>query len=170
MQVVIKQGGRDSVTFTDVIVATVFNEGDIEVEENSYNCIGGAAPTTRVRCTPLKENNKVTKPKTLAQKQKELILNLYAHLNKMLNDSFIEPNKLSALITATAELVKAINNQTVPNIINNCSSKTSLHEITTCELVNELKIREGVAVDVIEPYEKLSCTHEGPATILTVID
>jgi len=40
----------------------------------------------------------------------------------------------------------------------------------TCELVKELKTREGVEFKIIEPYEESSVTQEGPAIILTVID
>lgn len=46
----------------------------------------------------------------------------------------------------------------------------SLKEIKTCELVEELKTREGVEAQWAEPYEDLEVKVNGPAIVLTVID
>lgn len=45
-----------------------------------------------------------------------------------------------------------------------------LKEISTCELVKELKTREGVEATTVEPYEDYECKVNGPAIVLTVID
>ena len=52
-----------------------------------------------------------------------------------------------------------------------------LSTVPTCELVDELKKREGVFTNVAEPYEPYSVKtnggsidDKGPAIILTVID
>lgn len=45
-----------------------------------------------------------------------------------------------------------------------------LKNIPTCELVEELKTREGVETTIAEPYEDITVTANGPAIILKVID
>lgn len=45
-----------------------------------------------------------------------------------------------------------------------------LEKITTKQLVEELKKREGVNVTIVEPYEKKTLEVEGSAIVLTVID
>lgn len=45
-----------------------------------------------------------------------------------------------------------------------------LTTVTTAELVNELKKREGVETKIAEPYEDVEVSVNGPATILIVID
>lgn len=55
-----------------------------------------------------------------------------------------------------------------------------LKNIPTCDLVNELKTREGVMIHIVAPYELYSINQEslfvhdmeskGPAIILEVID
>ena len=47
---------------------------------------------------------------------------------------------------------------------------TTLSDISTRSLVEELKIREGVETKVLEPYEDGTVQVNGPATILTIID
>ena len=42
--------------------------------------------------------------------------------------------------------------------------------IPTCELVEELKTREGVETMIAEPYEDITVTANGPAIILRIID
>lgn len=46
----------------------------------------------------------------------------------------------------------------------------NLKEIKTCELVEELKTREGVEVHLAEPYEDLEVKVNGPAIVFVVID
>lgn len=43
-------------------------------------------------------------------------------------------------------------------------------DFSTKELVEELKKREGVATEIVEPYAAFSCTCNGPATVLTIFD
>ena len=45
-----------------------------------------------------------------------------------------------------------------------------LSEFATCELVEELRTREGVEVTDVEPYEEFRAEVEGPAIVLVVID
>lgn len=47
-----------------------------------------------------------------------------------------------------------------------------LRDFKTCELVEELKKRDGVDFKIIEPYEKLNFNPNeiGPMTILKIID
>lgn len=40
----------------------------------------------------------------------------------------------------------------------------------TCELVSELKLREGVKTIVVDPYEKEKMLVEGPAIVFIVVD
>lgn len=40
----------------------------------------------------------------------------------------------------------------------------------TCELVEELKKREGVDAHIAEPYKDLTVSVNGPATVLVVTD
>ncbi len=43
-------------------------------------------------------------------------------------------------------------------------------DFSTKELVEELKKREGVATEIVEPYADFSYTCNGPATVLTIFD
>lgn len=45
-----------------------------------------------------------------------------------------------------------------------------IEEIPTCQLVEELKKREGVETIIAEPYEDIMVIANGPAIILKVID
>lgn len=45
-----------------------------------------------------------------------------------------------------------------------------LKNVKTCELVAELKLREGVECTTAEPYEDVSVTVNGPAIVLVVTD
>ena len=45
-----------------------------------------------------------------------------------------------------------------------------LSEIRTCELVAELRSREGVETIRAEPYQKKEISVEGPAVVFVVID
>ena len=46
----------------------------------------------------------------------------------------------------------------------------TLKEIKTCDLVSELKLREGVCEHLAEPHKDLTVTVNGPAMVLVVID
>lgn len=45
-----------------------------------------------------------------------------------------------------------------------------LEKVKTCELVAELRKREGVSVTMAEPYEDVPVTVNGPAIVLVVTD
>ncbi len=45
-----------------------------------------------------------------------------------------------------------------------------LRTVKTCELVEELKTREGVEVKYAEPYKDIDISINGPAIILIVTD
>jgi hypothetical protein len=45
-----------------------------------------------------------------------------------------------------------------------------LSNIKTCDLVNELKTREGVETTIAEPYEDKTVNVNGPAIVLAIID
>lgn len=45
-----------------------------------------------------------------------------------------------------------------------------IEDLKTCELVEELKKREGVEAHIAEPYENLTITTNGPAIVLVVTD
>lgn len=45
-----------------------------------------------------------------------------------------------------------------------------LSKVKTCELVAELKTREGVEAIIAEPYQKKDVSVEGAAVILIVTD
>lgn len=49
-------------------------------------------------------------------------------------------------------------------------SLVDLSQVKTCELVEELKKREGVTAEYAEPYQGKEITIDGPACILVVID
>jgi hypothetical protein len=46
----------------------------------------------------------------------------------------------------------------------------NLKDFKTCELVEELKQREGVETHLAEPYVDLDIMVNGPAVVLVVID
>ena len=46
----------------------------------------------------------------------------------------------------------------------------ALSDVSTKELVAELSKREGVSVEIAEPYQDKTVTVNGSAIILTVID
>lgn len=46
----------------------------------------------------------------------------------------------------------------------------NITDVPTCQLVNELRRREGVEVTVAEPCQNLTFTASGPAVILLVTD
>lgn len=45
-----------------------------------------------------------------------------------------------------------------------------IKDIKTCELVEELKQREGVQVHIAGPHKDLNIDVNGPAVVLVVID
>lgn len=45
-----------------------------------------------------------------------------------------------------------------------------LCNVKTCELINELKKREGVQVEYAEPHQDKNVSVNGPAYILIVVD
>nr|WP_314609458.1 BC1881 family protein [uncultured Lachnoanaerobaculum sp.] len=45
-----------------------------------------------------------------------------------------------------------------------------LKDVKTCELVEELKKREGVEVKIAEPHKDMSVSVNGPAVVLIVVD
>ncbi len=48
--------------------------------------------------------------------------------------------------------------------------KVEIKDISTKELVEELKKREGVETTIVEPYAEFDVKGNGPAIVLTVID
>ena len=46
----------------------------------------------------------------------------------------------------------------------------NIKDFKTCELVEELKKREGVETHIAEPYKDLTVDVNGPAIVLVVID
>ena len=53
---------------------------------------------------------------------------------------------------------------------NGVDVRPNIAEIATCELVEELKTREGVKTKTAVPYEDLTVTVNGPAIVFVVID
>lgn len=45
-----------------------------------------------------------------------------------------------------------------------------IKNISTCELVEELKQREGVEAHLTEPYKDIEISVNGPAVVLMIID
>ena len=45
-----------------------------------------------------------------------------------------------------------------------------LKDVKTCELVEELKKREGVEVKIAEPHKDMSVPVNGAAVVLVIID
>lgn len=45
-----------------------------------------------------------------------------------------------------------------------------LKDVATCDLVAELKQREGVDTHIADPYQDITVTANGPAVVLVVID
>ena len=45
-----------------------------------------------------------------------------------------------------------------------------LANIATCDLVDELRTREGVMTKIVEPYDARKMNVEGPAVVLIVKD
>ena len=45
-----------------------------------------------------------------------------------------------------------------------------LKDVKTCELVEELKKREGVEVKIAELHKDMSVSVNGPAVVLVVVD
>lgn len=50
------------------------------------------------------------------------------------------------------------------------SENKDLQQVKTCDLVAELQRREGIEVQIAEPYCELALHINGPAIVLTVID
>lgn len=46
----------------------------------------------------------------------------------------------------------------------------NLKDYPTCQLVEELKTREGVETTIAEPYQDVTVKVNGPAIVLVVID
>ena len=46
----------------------------------------------------------------------------------------------------------------------------SLSGVKTCELVEEIKKREGVDIRIAEPDQEIEMSVKGPATVIVVID
>ena len=49
-------------------------------------------------------------------------------------------------------------------------SREQLSEFKTCDLVDELRKREGVETHIAEPYQDVTVSVNGPAAVLVVID
>ena len=49
-------------------------------------------------------------------------------------------------------------------------SREQLSEFKTCDLVDELRKREGVETHIAEPYQDVAVSVNGPAVVLVVID
>lgn len=49
-------------------------------------------------------------------------------------------------------------------------SREQLSEFKTCELVDELRKREGVETHIAGPYQDVTVSVNGPAVVLVVID
>ena len=49
-------------------------------------------------------------------------------------------------------------------------SREQLSEFKTCDLVDELRKREGVETHIAEPYQDVVVSVNGPAVVLAVID
>jgi len=49
-------------------------------------------------------------------------------------------------------------------------SREQLSEFKTCDLVDELRKREGVETHIVEPYQDVTVSVNGPAVVLVVID
>ncbi|MCI9592263.1 MAG: BC1881 family protein [Lachnospiraceae bacterium] len=45
-----------------------------------------------------------------------------------------------------------------------------LSKVNTCDLVKELKSREGVSAITAEPYKETKISIDGPSVILIIID
>ncbi len=45
-----------------------------------------------------------------------------------------------------------------------------LKNVPTCDLVTELKTRDGVEMKVAEPYQDIAVSVNGPAIVLVVVD
>ena len=46
----------------------------------------------------------------------------------------------------------------------------NLSDVKTCDLVSELRQREGVETHIEEPYQDVTVSVNGPAVVLVVID
>ena len=49
-------------------------------------------------------------------------------------------------------------------------SREQLSEFITCDLVDELRKREGVETHIAAPYQDVTVSVNGPAVVLVVID
>lgn len=49
-------------------------------------------------------------------------------------------------------------------------SREQLSEFKTCDLVDEIRKREGVETHIAEPYQDVTVSVNGPAVVLVVID
>ena len=49
-------------------------------------------------------------------------------------------------------------------------SREQLSEFKTCDLVDELRKREGVETHIAEPYQDVTVSVNGPEVVLVVID
>ena len=49
-------------------------------------------------------------------------------------------------------------------------SREQVSEFKTCDLVDELRKREGVETHIAEPYQDVTVSVNGPAVVLVVID
>jgi len=46
----------------------------------------------------------------------------------------------------------------------------NIKDVSTCELVDELKKREGVVAHWATPYESETITVNGPAVVIVIVD
>lgn len=68
------------------------------------------------------------------------------------------------------EVIKILLSNDVKEVLIKTEEKSKLSGFKTCELVQELKTREGVKEVWAEPYEQKNFSVEGPAIVLIVID
>lgn len=90
-------------------------------------------------------------------------------------DNQLNYNELLQVLSGTKEAVlQSLNKVSLECLITNCTSgskmETRLENIETCDLIAELRHREGVEVHQAEPYRDLTVNVNGPAVVLTVTD
>lgn len=68
------------------------------------------------------------------------------------------------------EVIKTLLSDEVKEVFIKTEGKSKLSGFKTCELVEELKTREGVEEVWTEPHENIEIPVNGPAIVLMVID
>lgn len=103
----------------------------------------------------------------VADKQIEELERLAAPLVAWLAENF---DPYTAVVITEERVALTQELMGIPSPVYNSSTAPGITHIPTCELVNELKGREGVETHTVGPTASITVQADGPAVVLSVID